>query len=58
MRKEFLSRLFAERVNPGNPIYKTKNTLKVVETVEKNAIEVIAAMYRSVLGSDISAGNG
>lgn len=42
-----------ERVDPGNLIYKTKNTPKVVGGVGKDATEVIAAMYRAVLESDV-----
>lgn len=42
-----------ERVDPGNLIYKTKNTPKVVGAIGKDATEVIAAMYRAVLQSDI-----
>lgn len=42
-----------ERVDPGNLIYKTKNTPKVVGGIGKDATEVIAAMYRAVLESDI-----
>lgn len=42
-----------ERVDPGNLIYKTKNTPKVVGGVGKDATEVIAAMYRAVLEGDI-----
>ncbi|MEG2085184.1 MAG: nucleotide sugar dehydrogenase [Clostridia bacterium] len=42
-----------ERVDPGNLLYKTKNTPKVVGGVGKDATEVIAKMYRSVLQSDI-----
>ena len=38
-----------ERVDPGNLIYKTKNTPKVVGAVGKDATEVISAMYREVL---------
>ena len=38
-----------ERVDPGNLIYKTKNTPKVVGAIGKDATEVIAAMYRTVL---------
>lgn len=43
-----------ERVDPGNLIYKTKNTPKVVGGVGKEATEVIAAMYRSVLDGDVA----
>lgn len=42
-----------ERVDPGNLIYKTKNTPKVVGGVGKDATEVIAAMYRTVLEGDV-----
>lgn len=42
-----------ERVDPGNLIYKTKNTPKVVGAVGKDATEVIAEMYRHVLEGDV-----
>lgn len=42
-----------ERVDPGNLIYKTKNTPKVVGAIGKDATEVIAAMYRTVLEGDV-----
>lgn len=42
-----------ERVDPGNLIYKTKNTPKVVGAIGDDALEVIAAMYRAVLESDV-----
>ena len=42
-----------ERVDPGNVKYKTKNTPKVVGAIGKDATEVIAKMYRAVLGADI-----
>ena len=42
-----------ERVDPGNRIYKTKNTPKVVGAIGKEATEVIAAMYRAVLEGDV-----
>ena len=42
-----------ERVDPGNIIYKTKNTPKVVGGIGKDATEVIATMYRAVLCSDV-----
>ena len=43
-----------ERVDPGNLLYKTKNTPKVVGGIGKDATEVIAAMYRAVLSSDVT----
>lgn len=42
-----------ERVDPGNAKYKTYNTPKVVGALGKDATEVIAAMYRSVLQGDV-----
>ena len=42
-----------ERVDPGNLIYKTKNTPKVVGAIGKEATEVSAAMYRAVLEGDV-----
>ena len=42
-----------ERVDPGNLIYKTKNTPKVVGAIGKDAVEVIASMYRHVLEGDV-----
>jgi UDP-N-acetyl-D-glucosamine dehydrogenase len=43
-----------ERVDPGNLLYKTKNTPKVVGGIGKDATGVIAAMYRAVLSSDVT----
>lgn len=42
-----------ERVDPGNLIYKTKNTPKVVGAIGKDATEVISCMYRAVLDGDV-----
>lgn len=42
-----------ERVDPGNAIYKTKNTPKIVGAIGKEATEVIATMYRAVLEGDV-----
>lgn len=44
-----------ERVDPGNLIYKTKNTPKVVGAIGADALEVITAMYRAVLDGDVHA---
>lgn len=51
--KDFYLGFSPERVDPGNLVYKTKNTPKVVGAIGKDATEVIAKMYRSVLGADI-----
>lgn len=42
-----------ERVDPGNLIYKTKNTTKVVGAIGEDAKEVIGAMYAAVLGDKV-----
>ena len=42
-----------ERVDPGNLIYKTKNTPKVVGGLGKDASEVISAMYEAVLQNSV-----
>lgn len=44
-----------ERVDPGNLIYKTKNTPKVVGAIGEDATEVIVKMYSTVLEGDIHA---
>lgn len=42
-----------ERVDPGNLIYKTKNTPKVVGGIGKDATEVMAALYEVVLDGEV-----
>ena len=42
-----------ERVDPGNRIYKTKNTPKVVGAIGEDAAECISAMYRAVLSGTV-----
>lgn len=51
--EDFYLAFSPERVDPGNLVYKTKNTPKVVGGVGAAATRVAAAMYRSVLNSDI-----
>jgi len=51
--EDFYLAFSPERVDPGNLIYQTKNTPKVVGGVGKDATEVIAAMYRNVLQGEI-----
>lgn len=50
---DFFLAFSPERVDPGNLIYKTKNTPKVVGGVGRDATEIAATMYRSVLNSDV-----
>ena len=47
--KDFYLGFSPERVDPGNLIYKTKNTPKVVGGLGADASEVISAMYEAVL---------
>ena len=42
-----------ERVDPGNLIYKTKNTPKVVGGVGPDAADVMEAVYTAVLAADV-----
>ncbi len=51
--KDFYLGFSPERVDPGNLIYKTKNTPKVVGAIGEDAIEVISAMYRAVLEGEV-----
>lgn len=51
--RDFYLGFSPERVDPGNLIYKTTNTPKVVGGVGPDATEVIAAMYQAVLESEV-----
>ena len=51
--QDFYLAFSPERVDPGNLIYKTKNTPKVVGGVGKDSTEIAAAMYRAVLSNNI-----
>lgn len=51
--KDFYLGFSPERVDPGNLIYKTKNTPKVIGAIGADALEVIAHMYRTVLAGDV-----
>lgn len=43
-----------ERIDPGNLIYKTSNTPKVVGAIGEDAVEVIAMVYRSILDGEVT----
>ena len=43
-----------ERVDPGNLIYKTSNTPKVVGAIGADATEVISMVYHSILDGDVT----
>ncbi len=51
--RDFYLGFSPERVDPGNLIYKTKNTPKVVGAIGEDAAEVISAMYREVLDGKV-----
>lgn len=51
--KDFYLAFSPERVDPGNKIYKTKNTPKVVGGVTPDCTEVAAALYNNVLDSEV-----
>ena len=43
-----------ERVDPGNLVYKTKNTPKVVGAIGDTALELIASVYEAVLEGGVT----
>ncbi|RKD21943.1 UDP-N-acetyl-D-glucosamine dehydrogenase [Caminicella sporogenes DSM 14501] len=51
--QDFFLAFSPERVDPGNLIYKTKNTPKVVGGVGKDSTEIAATMYRNVLEGEV-----
>jgi len=51
--KDFYLGFSPERVDPGNLIFKTKNTPKVVGAIGDDAAEVISEMYRAILEGDV-----
>lgn len=51
--KDFFLAFSPERVDPGNLIYKTKNTPKVVGGVTANCTDVAATLYESILEAPI-----
>jgi UDP-N-acetyl-D-glucosamine dehydrogenase len=51
--KDFFLAFSPERVDPGNKIYNTKNTPKVVGGVTPQCTEVAAALYNNVLDNEV-----
>lgn len=51
---EFYLGFSPERVDPGNLIYKTKNTPKVVGAIGAEALDLIASVYESVLEGGVT----
>lgn len=52
--RDFYLGFSPERVDPGNLIYKTKNTPKVVGAIGEDALECIAAVYEAVLEGGVT----
>lgn len=52
--KDFYLGFSPERVDPGNLIYKTKNTPKVVGAIGEDALDCIAAVYEAVLEGGVT----
>lgn len=52
--KDFYLGFSPERVDPGNLIYKTKNTPKVVGAIGEEALERIAAVYEEILEGGVT----
>jgi UDP-N-acetyl-D-glucosamine dehydrogenase len=51
--KDFYLAFSPERVDPGNKLYNTKNTPKVVGGVTKQCTEIAAMLYENVLDGEI-----
>ena len=51
--EDFFLAFSPERVDPGNKMYNTKNTPKVVGGVTPNCTKIAATIYRNVLEGDI-----
>ncbi|MGA8942231.1 MAG: nucleotide sugar dehydrogenase [Thermoactinomyces sp.] len=51
--KDFYLAYSPERVDPGNKVYNTKNTPKVVGGVTENCTKVAGALYRAVLDGEV-----
>ncbi|MDR1571518.1 MAG: nucleotide sugar dehydrogenase [Clostridiales Family XIII bacterium] len=51
--RDFYLGFSPERVDPGNLVYRTKNTPKVVGAIGSDALGLIAAMYGAVLEGEV-----
>ncbi len=51
--KDFFLAFSPERVDPGNEVYKTGNTPKVVGGIGKDSTQAAAALYRNILRSEV-----
>lgn len=51
--KDFYLGFSPERVDPGNAVYKTKNTPKIIGAIGEDANECISLVYKNVLESEV-----
>lgn len=51
--QDFFLAFSPERVDPGNSVFKTKNTPKVVGGIGKDSTQISSALYRNVLESEV-----
>lgn len=51
--RDFFLAFSPERVDPGNKIYKTKNTPKVVGGVSEESTKVARALYETILNAEV-----
>lgn len=51
--RDFYLGFSPERVDPGNTVYKTKNTPKIVGAIGQDASECISEIYKNVLASEV-----
>lgn len=51
--KDFYLGFSPERVDPGNAVFKTNNTPKVIGGVGKDAADVMEAMYKAILDGEV-----
>lgn len=51
--RDFFLAFSPERVDPGNQVFKTKNTPKVVGGVGRDSTEIAAMFYRSILEGEV-----
>ena len=52
--KDFFLAFSPERVDPGNPVYQTKNTPKVVGGITDDCCRVVMALYRPAIDTLVS----
>ena len=51
--EDFYLAFSPERIDPGNKLYNTRNTPKIVGGIGRDSTEIAAALYREALGEDV-----